>query len=66
MRLTEKRRKLLERAASPYGLLSSGLPAEEDRVEALHLAGLIRISAYGDKWWATDEGRAVLSAAKAR
>lgn len=59
IRLTRRQREMLSRAALDAGL-STSTTAEANIAERLYQAGLIRISAYGDRYFATEKGRDAL------
>lgn len=62
-KLTEAQQKILTRAASGYGVVAQ-TKSDTNIVERLRLRGLVRISCYSDKYFATGEGRAALGDGK--
>jgi hypothetical protein len=56
MRLTEAQRRVLARAASESGC-SPFDAREANTIERLRLRGHLRLSMYGDRYFATESGR---------
>lgn len=63
MKLTEPQRKILKSAAAHHGYSWNGLfsKTQANVAERLARKGLIRVSCYGDKYFATPAGRNALT-----